>query len=73
MPPSYSVRRGRLTAQLLCRTGTSYTPEMCKTRRRAPQLSTHFYLLLSILGGDIENIGDIDDRRAKEQNFLALK
>ena len=26
MPPSYSVRRGRLTAQLTCRTGTSYTP-----------------------------------------------
>ena len=27
MLPSYSVRRGRLTAQLPCRTGTSYTPE----------------------------------------------
>ena len=26
MPPSYSVRRGRLTAQIPCRTGTSYTP-----------------------------------------------
>ena len=28
MLPSYSVRRGRLTAQLTCRTGTSYTPEI---------------------------------------------
>ena len=29
MPPSYSVRRPRLTAQLTCRTRTSYTPELC--------------------------------------------
>jgi hypothetical protein len=29
--------------------------------------------LLSILGWDIEDIEDIGDGRAKEQNFLALK
>ena len=32
MPPSYFVRRGRLTAQLPCRTRTSYTPELCDSQ-----------------------------------------
>ena len=40
MLPSYSVRRGRLTAQLPCRTGTSYTPVM-----HAHQI---FYLIYSL-------------------------
>ena len=41
MPPSYSVRRGRLTAQLTCRTGTSYTP--VKHARK------YFYLIYSLI------------------------
>ena len=47
MPPSYSVRRGRLTAQLPCRTGTSYTPELCKTGRHYTQeISDSQYTLI---------------------------
>ena len=47
MLPSYSVRRGRLTAQLTCRTGTSYTPELCKTGRHYTQkISDSQYTLI---------------------------
>ena len=56
MLPGYSVRRGRLTAQLPCRTRTSYTPVK------------HTYILLSILGRDIEDIGDIGDKRARNSS-----
>ena len=42
MHPSYSVRRGRLTAQLPCR-----------TRRPTPQLSTHIYLCSLFLMGTL--------------------
>jgi hypothetical protein len=45
MPPSYSVRRGRLTAQLTCRTGTSYTPVMHTPKIFLPNLFViHYYL-----------------------------
>ena len=46
MPPSYSVRRGRLTAQLTCRTGTSYTPvKRVNTKMFLPDLFViHYYL-----------------------------
>ena len=59
MHPSYSIRRGRLTAQLTCRTGTSYTPVK--------------YTLLSLLSnlyGDIKTLGAF---AIGEQYFLALK
>ena len=54
MPPSYSVRRRRLTAQLSCRTRTSYTPV-----KRAPQniftLSIHYPLFTNSAHAPILN------------------
>ena len=46
MPPSYPVRRGRLTAQLTCRTRTSYTPVMSvQYKMFLPNLFViHYYL-----------------------------
>ena len=46
--PSYSVRRGRLTAQLTCRTGTSYTPVKHAPQIFLPHLSVIHYPLLPI-------------------------
>ena len=59
MPPSYSVRRGRTAAQLTCRTGTSYTPV-----KHTP------LFLLSSLDGDIGDIDDIGDKRARFSSAL---
>ena len=38
--PNYSVRRGRLTAQLPCRTGTSYTPV-----KHTPKYLPHLFVI----------------------------
>ena len=48
-----SARRGRHAAQLFCKTGTSYSPVK------------QTFILLSSLGGDIEDTWDFGDRRAK--------
>ena len=45
MLPSYSVRRGRLTAQLTCRTWTSYTPVKHSFK--------YFYLIYSLFTNSV--------------------